>query len=77
MFLRYVYTYIFFCKGLQLHLVELNIGKRIKSRTRLHIPRFSFDKASAEQTFSKEHFKIAFLEKELDRLSFKRSVIYS
>lgn len=57
-------------------MVELNIGKRTKSRTGLHIPMFSFDKASSEQTFSKEHFKIAFLEKEFDRFSFKRSMTY-
>lgn len=38
---------------------------------------FSFDKASSEQTFSKEHFKIAFLEKEFDRFSFKRPIMYT
>lgn len=51
-------------------MVELNIGKRTKSKTGLHIPMFSFDKASSEQTFSKEDFKTAFLEKEFDRFTF-------
>lgn len=67
---------IFSFKKLQPHLVELKRSKRTKSRIGLHIPMFSFDKASSEQTFSKEHFKIAFLEKEFDRFSFKRSIMY-
>ena len=37
---------------------------------------FSFDKASSEQTFSKEHFKIAFLEKECDIVSNDQSCIF-
>lgn len=57
-------------------MVKLNIGKRTKSRTGLHIPMFSSDKASSEQTFSKDDFKIAFLEKEFDRFIFKRSGMY-
>ena len=52
------------------------MGKRTKSKTGLHIPIFSFDKASSEQTFSKEDFKIVFLEKEFDRFSFKREIMY-
>lgn len=62
---------LFFFKGLQLYLVVLNRSKRAKSRTGLHIPIFSFDKASSVQTFSKQHFKIAFLEKKYDIVSFK------
>lgn len=74
--LLYVYMYdIFFLERTTATFNRIR-GRRTRSRTGLHIPMFSFDMASSEQTFSKEHFKTAFLEKELDRFSFKRSITY-
>jgi hypothetical protein len=57
--------------------MELDTGKIIKNRTGLHIPMFSFDKASSDQTFSTELFKIASLEEQFDSFSFKRSIIHN
>lgn len=52
------------------------IKYRLKELKGFHVPMFSFDRASSEQTLSKEHFKIAILGKEFDRFSFKRSIMY-